>query len=33
VILDRRGVVARGFDGALTYAQMQAAVLPLVRAR
>jgi len=32
VILDRRGIVARGFDGALTYAQMQAAVQPLVRA-
>jgi thiol-disulfide isomerase/thioredoxin len=32
VILDRRGVVVRGFDGALTYGQMQAAIAPLVRA-
>jgi peroxiredoxin len=29
VIVDRRGVVVRGFDGALTYAQMKAAVAPL----
>jgi len=33
VILDANGVVVRGFDGALTFAQMQAAVAPLVRAR
>ena len=32
VIVDRRGIVVRGFDGALTYAQMQAAVAPLLRA-
>jgi cytochrome c biogenesis protein CcmG, thiol:disulfide interchange protein DsbE len=31
VILDRRGVVVRGFDGALTFDQMVAAVTPLVR--
>ncbi len=31
VILDRRGVVVRGFDGALTYAQMESAVAPLLR--
>jgi hypothetical protein len=31
VILDRNGVVLRGFDGPLTFAQMQAAVAPLVR--
>lgn len=31
VILDRRGIVTRGFDGALTFAQMQAALAPLVR--
>ncbi len=30
VIVDRRGVVASGFDGALTYAQMRAAVGPLL---
>jgi peroxiredoxin len=30
VILDRRGMVVRGFDGALTFAQMQSAVEPLV---
>lgn len=30
VILDRRGVVVRGFDGPLTLAQMQSAVEPLV---
>jgi thiol-disulfide isomerase/thioredoxin len=28
VILDRRGIVVRGYDGALTFAQMQAAVAP-----
>jgi len=32
VILDRRGVVVRGFDGALTFAQMQTAVAPLATA-
>lgn len=31
VILDRRGVVIRGFDGPLTFAQMESAVGPLVR--
>jgi hypothetical protein len=30
VILDRRGVVVRGFDGALTFGQMQSAIEPLV---
>jgi thiol-disulfide isomerase/thioredoxin len=29
VVLDRRGIVVRGYDGALTFAQMQAAVAPL----
>ncbi len=33
VILDRRGVVVRGFDGALTYAQMESAVAPLVASK
>ena len=33
VILDRRGVVARGFDGPLTFSQMDATVAPLVRER
>ncbi len=33
VILDRRGVVVRGFDGALTFDQMKAAVAPLVWSR
>jgi thiol-disulfide isomerase/thioredoxin len=33
VILDRRGVVARGFDGALTFAQMQSAVAGMVPMR
>ncbi len=31
VILDRRGIVVRAFDGALTFAQMEAALRPLVR--
>jgi thiol-disulfide isomerase/thioredoxin len=30
IILDRRGVVVRGFDGALTFAQMESAVTPMV---
>lgn len=30
VVLDGRGIVVRGFDGALTFAQMQNAVAPLV---
>lgn len=30
VILDRRGIVVRGFDGALTYAQMRSAIASLV---
>jgi peroxiredoxin len=30
VIVDRRGVVVRGFDGALTFEQMKAAVAPLI---
>ncbi len=30
VILDRRGVIVRAFDGALTFAQMESAVRPLV---
>ena len=33
VIVGRDGVVVRGFDGALTFAQMQAAIAGLVRAR
>jgi peroxiredoxin len=33
VILDRRGLVARGFDGALTFDQMQAAVAAVVQMR
>ena len=33
VILDRRGIVVRGFDGPLTYAQMESAIAPLVRTR
>jgi len=33
VILDGRGSVVRGFDGPLTYAQMQAAIVPLVQTR
>jgi len=33
VILDRRGFVVRGFDGALTFDQMKAAVAPLVASR
>ncbi len=33
VILDRNGVVVRGFDGALTLDEMRAAVNPLVTAR
>jgi peroxiredoxin len=31
VVLDRRGIVVRGFDGPLTFAQMQSVVAPLVR--
>jgi thiol-disulfide isomerase/thioredoxin len=31
VILDANGIVLRGFDGPLTFAQMQAAVAPLAR--
>jgi peroxiredoxin len=33
VILDANGVVVRAFDGPLTFAQMQAAVAPLMHAR
>lgn len=33
VIVDRHGIVVRGFDGALTFAQMQSAVAPLVGSR
>ncbi|MDE2481604.1 MAG: TlpA family protein disulfide reductase [bacterium] len=33
VLVGRDGVVVRGFDGALTLAQMRAAIAPLVRAR
>jgi thiol-disulfide isomerase/thioredoxin len=33
IILDRRGVVVRGFDGALTFAQMESAVTSLVGPR
>ena len=33
VILDRRGAVVHGYDGALTFAQMESAVAPLVRTR
>ncbi|HEY9085962.1 MAG TPA: TlpA disulfide reductase family protein [Candidatus Tyrphobacter sp.] len=33
VIVDRRGIVANGFDGALTYVQMRAAVAPLLSRR
>ncbi|MGA8576643.1 MAG: TlpA disulfide reductase family protein [Candidatus Cybelea sp.] len=32
VVLDRRGIVVRGFDGALTYSQMESAVAPLMEA-
>jgi peroxiredoxin len=31
VILDRRGIVVRGFDGPLTFDQMETAVAPFVR--
>jgi len=31
VILDRRGIVVRGFDGPLTFDQMEAAIEPLLR--
>ncbi len=30
IVIDRRGVVVRGFDGALSYDQMVAAIAPLV---
>jgi peroxiredoxin len=30
VVIDRRGIVARGFDGALSLPQMRAAIAPLV---
>ncbi len=30
IIVNRRGVIVRGFDGPLTYQQMQAAVGPLL---
>ncbi len=33
VIVNRQGVVVRGFDGAMTFDQMQAAVAPVARAR
>jgi len=33
VILDRRGIVVRGFDGALTFGQMNSAVASVVRKR
>ena len=33
VILDRRGAVVHGYDGALTFAQMESAVEPLVGTR
>ncbi|MGB8907243.1 MAG: TlpA disulfide reductase family protein [Candidatus Cybelea sp.] len=33
VIVDRRGAVVHGYDGALTFAQMESAVEPLVRTR
>jgi len=33
VIVDRRGIVVKGFDGPLTYDQMRAAVSGVVRAR
>jgi thiol-disulfide isomerase/thioredoxin len=32
VVIDQNGVVARGFDGPLTFDQMRAAVLPLLKA-
>lgn len=31
IIVDARGTIVRGFDGALTFGQMQAAVLPLLK--
>jgi thiol-disulfide isomerase/thioredoxin len=33
VILDRRGIVVRGFDGPLTFEEMESAVTPLVSMR
>jgi peroxiredoxin len=33
VVIDRSGVIARGYDGALSYPQMVDAVAPLLRAR
>jgi hypothetical protein len=33
VVIGRNGVVVRGFDGALTFAQMRAAIAGLVAAR
>jgi cytochrome c biogenesis protein CcmG, thiol:disulfide interchange protein DsbE len=33
VIVDRRGVVVRGFDGPLTFAEMKSAIAPLVPTR
>jgi peroxiredoxin len=33
IVVDRRGIVARGFDGALTFDQMRAAVGPLLAHR
>jgi peroxiredoxin len=30
IIVDRRGFIVKGFDGALTYPQMQSAVVPLL---
>jgi peroxiredoxin len=33
VLIDRRGAIVRGFDGALTYGQMQSIVAPLLSPR
>lgn len=33
IVIDRRGMVVRGFDGALTFTQMENALNPLVRLR
>ncbi len=33
IILDRRGIVVRGFDGALTFDQMRGAVGPLLASK
>jgi peroxiredoxin len=32
IVINRRGVVVRGFDGPLTFTEMESAIAPLVRA-